>query len=101
MRPDYKKIYVDILDKKHPQKKDDCKKILSKKQLTSLDIIELNTIIFGHSSDVLNPSHRSYDPNSIFKILEYQKAHNLSNTKLAQHFKLSKNTVSQWKKKFI
>lgn len=101
VRPNYIKIFQEILDKKYPHKKNDCQKILSKKQLTSLDIIELNKIIFGTRPDALNRFHRSYDSSSIFKILEYQKAHNLSNVKLAQHFKLSKNTISQWKKRFI
>lgn len=101
--PDYHRIYSDIINKKHPEKKEECKAFLSKKELSVLDIIELNTKIFGlpdRSTETFNQKHRSYDTSAILKILAHQKTNKLNNTELAQHFKLSRNTVTKWKKLF-
>ncbi|SHM16333.1 hypothetical protein SAMN05444360_108184 [Chryseobacterium carnipullorum] len=99
--PYYKKIYSDILAKKFPDKLNECESILSKKQLSVLDIIQLNQRIFGnHEIFSENQRLRSYDDPSILKILNYQKKHNLNNTQLSIHFKLSRNTIAKWKSKF-
>ena len=101
MRPDYKKIYTDILDKKFPEKKSQYMLILQKKELSVLDVIRLNNDIFGVSdseTELFNQKHRSYSETDIIEILEYQKKHRLNNIQLAKHFKLSRNTVSKWKK---
>ncbi|MEY8760554.1 helix-turn-helix domain-containing protein [Chryseobacterium tongliaoense] len=99
--PDYKRIYIDIIEKKFPQKRKFCEKILNKSKLSILDIIQLNALIFEHTkkeTSKINQQLRSYDQQSIFEILEYQKKNNYSNTQLAQYFKLSRNTVAKWKK---
>jgi len=104
MIPDYKNIYTDILHKKYPDKKVDCKKLLEKESLSTLDIIEINTIIFGHQKNEkgsINQKHRSYNKSDILQILDFQKKHKLNNSQLANHFKLSRNTVARWKKIFI
>ncbi len=102
--PDYRKIFCDILDIKYPQKKDACCLLLQKESLTELDIIELNRIIFGvknKKTEVFNQRHKSYGKSAILKMLEYQREHCLNNTQLALHFKLSRNTVMNWKKSFL
>ena len=48
-RPDYKAIYTDILNKKFPHKIEECKNLLNKKNLSALNIIELNQKIFETS----------------------------------------------------
>lgn len=101
--PDYKRIFNDILDKKYPDKKDLCLSILDQQQLSVLDIIKLNTIIFGaknKDSQEFNQKHRSYDMDSIKKILDYQKKNNLNNTELSKKFNMSRNTVAKWKSFF-
>ncbi|MDR4950909.1 helix-turn-helix domain-containing protein [Chryseobacterium sp. ES2] len=99
--PDYKKIYSDLVDLKYPEKKHECAKILSKKNLSAFDVIEINRIIFSYNQNIKsNQSHRSYNKETIFKILEYQKKNYLNNTQLALHFKLSRNTVAKWKTLF-
>jgi hypothetical protein len=103
-QPDFKKIYTDILQRKFPEKKNKCQKILNKKVLTELDVIAINNIIFAPFSEDLmksNQRHRSYCKSTIIKILEFQKENGMNNTKLALHYKLSRNTVSKWKKLFI
>jgi len=101
--PDYKTIYEDILQKKYPHKKEECKALLSKENLTVLNIIELNQRIFGKDKDSeqFNQKHRAYSKSDILKILDYQKKHQFTNVQLANHFKLSRNTVAKWKKMFF
>lgn len=100
-RPDYKLIYSDIIANKHLDKKEKCEVILRKKELTLLDVIALNNIISEPADKDVNQKFRSYDKDSILKILYYQKKHRLNNTQLALHFNLSRNTVAKWKKIFL
>ncbi len=97
-KPNYKRIYKDILDIKHLEKKEECKWILRKKELSTMDILELNKRIFGETE---NQKYRSYSKADILKILDYQQQNQLSNTQLANHFRLSRNTVAKWKKHFL
>ncbi|WP_426479636.1 helix-turn-helix domain-containing protein [Chryseobacterium sp. CBSDS_008] len=101
--PNYRRIYTDIISKKHPDKEFDCRSILKKEQLTTIDIIRLNEIIFktDKKTEDFNQKHRSYDIDSIKDILEYQVKNKLSNTQVAFHFKMSRNTISKWKKLYL
>lgn len=97
--PDYKRIYNDIIIMKYPYKKKKCEFILDKPQLTSLDIIKLNSLIFENTEmQVFNQRHKSYNLHVIKEILLYQRKNNLNNTQLASHFRLSRNTVAKWKR---
>ncbi len=99
--PNYKKIYIDILNQKYPQKIPICQRILNKKKLSTLDIIALNKIISDeqdNESSIFNQRHRSYCEKTILEILNYQKKYNLNNTQIALHFKISRNSVAKWKK---
>ncbi|KMQ68564.1 transposase [Chryseobacterium sp. FH2] len=101
--PDYKKIYSDMINIKYPEKKEICDQLLSKANLSTLDIIEISRILFNKSSKEssgFNQRHRSYNKSTIFQILEYQKKNKLNNSQLAKHFKLSRNTVTKWKNQF-
>ncbi|SEH32507.1 hypothetical protein [Chryseobacterium culicis] len=97
--PDYKKIYTDIILRKYPNKMDACKKYLEKHDMSAVDIITLNTMIFG--ADSKNHKHKSYSISDIKEILDYQFKYNLTNIDLARHFNLSRNTVTKWKKAFV
>jgi hypothetical protein len=99
LSPDYRRIYNDIITKKFPEKKELCQKILDKKELSTMDIIRLNSILFDRSNKH-NSKHRSYDVITILEILEYQKKHNYNNTQLSIYFRLSRNTVARWRKLF-
>ncbi|MCD1117580.1 helix-turn-helix domain-containing protein [Chryseobacterium turcicum] len=102
--PDYKRIYLDILENKFPDKKALCSSVLAKHTWTAQDILEINDRIFNsvnYSSKKNNMLHRSYRKVDILKILDYQKMHRLNNTQLAVHFRLSRNTVGKWKKIFV
>ncbi|MDH6250917.1 hypothetical protein M2347_000644 [Chryseobacterium sp. H1D6B] len=102
--PDYKRIYSDIIEKKYPHMKDKCQSILKKESLFVLDIIKLNTLIFGIKNKetmTFNQRHRSYDYKAIIEILNYQNNNKLNNTQTALHFKLSRNTVTKWKKTYL
>ena len=99
----YKQIFNDILDTKFPYKKDDCLHLLNKEELSAIDIIRINKKIFGQNNEneILNQKHRSYSKSDILKILDYQKKHKLNNSQLANHFKISRNTITKWKKLFL
>lgn len=102
-QPNYRLIYHDIISIKCPGKKEECNPILNKKEISILDVIKLNMIIFGindKETQIFNQKHRSYDESTILEILDYQAKNNLNNTQLANHFKLSRNTVAKWKKHF-
>ncbi|PQA89901.1 transposase [Chryseobacterium shigense] len=102
--PDYKKIFQDVIIYKHPEKKNECLTFLKKKSLSTLDVIQLNAIIFKNHSEmdkVTNQKHRSYDQSTILQILDYQKSNHLNNIQTALYFKISRNTVTKWKKHFL
>lgn len=103
LMPDYKRIYYDILYDKCPERIDEFKNLLEKPTLSVLDILELNQKIFGkvdRSIETFNQRHRSYSTDDISEILEYQKKNNMNNAQLANRFKLSRNTITKWKKLF-
>lgn len=101
--PDYKRIFKDILKMKYPEKKEECNDLLSKKELSMLDIIKLNQTIFklrDKENFTFNQKHRSYNKKTILEILDYQKKHHLNNSQTAIHFNLSRNTLTKWQKMF-
>lgn len=103
IKPNYNKIYSDLIENKFPERKEDFLPLLLKDELTTLDIIRINSSLFGtkdKESKAFDQMHRIYDQSTIIQILEYQKKNSLSNTQLANHFSLSRNTVAEWKKKF-
>ena len=99
----YQQIFRDILDTKYPDKKKVCIPLLQKVNLSAMDIVKINTEIFGISreNETSNQKHRSYHKSDILRILDYQKKHNCNNSQLALHFKLSRNSVAKWKKMFL
>ena len=99
-KPNYKLIFADILEKKHPEKLKDCKEILKKNSLSTFDIINLNNIIFGKKiqNENINQKHKSYKKSDIKKIIAYQKKNKLNNAEISLQFKISRNTIYKWKK---
>lgn len=103
-RPDYKAIYKEILRRKFPGKMAECQSFLEKDHLSAIDILHLNEKIFGipdKKTFATSQKHRSYSRSDIIEILDYQKKHKLNNSQLANHFKLSRNSVAKWKKIFL
>jgi len=102
MIPNYKLIFTDILDQKYPHKKEYCKNILNKTEINEFDVIKLTHIIFGNKSKVptINQKFKAYNKSTILEILRYQTQNNLNNSQTANHFNLSRNTVSKWRKHF-
>ena len=99
--PDYNRIYSDIIQFKFPHLKEKYLSELNKKDLSALEVLDLNTKIFGKPAkdmERFNQRHRSFNQSDIFEILNYQQKNQLNNSQLAIHFKLSRNTVAKWKK---
>ncbi|KMQ62011.1 transposase [Chryseobacterium sp. BLS98] len=104
LQPDYVKIYKDIVTRKYPEKLEVCDFFFKKNQLSVLDVIRLNNLIFGVGNKEklqFDQKHKSYDKAAVINILNYQKKNNLNNTELSIHFKLSRNTIAKWKKTFV
>jgi len=105
-KPNYKRIYLDIIKFKYPDKAADCEGILRKKELTNLDVITINNIIFSdglkeQADGKVRKIFKAYDRNDIFYILDYQKKNNLNNIQISEHFKISRNTITRWKRFFF
>lgn len=98
--PNYKRIYNDILNEMFPEKKHKFNDILSKPNLSSLDIINLNSKIFEKEYKPERKYH-SYNKSDILEMLDYQKKYKLNDSQLAKHFKISRNSVAKWKKIFL
>lgn len=102
--PDYRKIYQDMIRMNYPEKALLCSNILQKSTITRMDMIRLNNIITGNEDKVrirYNQKLKSYDKKTIMYILDYQKKNRLNNVQLAKHFRLSRNTITRWKKIFF
>ncbi|RLJ31708.1 hypothetical protein CLU97_1145 [Chryseobacterium sp. 7] len=103
--PNYSKIYKDLILTKYPEKWNACEKFLTKDPLSVLDVIKINNILFSNKSnkEVLdfNQRHKSYTRTTVFEILDFQKKNKLNNTQLAEHFKMSRNTITKWRKIFF
>lgn len=102
-QPNYRRIYSDIIDRKFPHKKAECEKLLEKKMLSAMDIMELNKKIFGtKDQDIkkMNQKLRSYNTSDILRILDYQKNNRMNNLQVAEHFGLSRNTMTKWRRMF-
>lgn len=102
-RPDYKRIYQDMITRKFPDKKQLFSSVLEKKSLSFFDVLFISNIVSGiqkKETVIFNQMHKSYDKETISRILEYQKKNKLNNSQIAIHFKLSRNTISKWKKTF-
>lgn len=95
-KPNYQKIYRDIIKKKFPEKIQQTKKLL-KKDMDVLDVIKISEIL-NTEKLAQNQKHKSYDLDSILKILNTQKKNNYTNTTIAEKFKISRNTVAKWRK---
>jgi len=100
--PNYKRIFEDIISRKCPEKYSLCEHLLNKDEISAMDVLKLNDIVFGKNkySESYNQKHKSYDSETINKILDYQKEYNLSNVAVSKHFNLSRSTVSKWRKIF-
>ena len=97
MKPNYHKIFSDILDEEilSVEKRTKCKKILSKSEISDLEVLDLNYLIFGVSDD---NKHKSYDDETITFIMSYQQEHHMTNQQISKLFHISRNTISSWKK---
>jgi response regulator of citrate/malate metabolism len=101
MKPNYSKIYHDLLQAEHPEKLKDAKvRELLKNLNTSDEVIKFNEKIFKQSkeSQENNQKLRTYDKETMLKILMYQKQHGFSSNYISKQYKISRTTIAKWKK---
>lgn len=103
----YKSLYLDFVEhsnllSKQAKKdlihrlKQEEKESISFKNLMTMNLIIKNDI--SQSNDKQIQRLKSYDKDYIQYILEYQNKYKLSNNQVSLEFKLSRNTISKWKK---
>lgn len=93
-------IFKDLIATKYPDKKEEYKDYLNKRNLNQLDVLKISELIRKHSSNAvynLSQKHKAYNQNTIQKILRYQKVYELNDSEVARHFKMSRNTIKKWK----
>lgn len=100
MRPNYTKIYEDLVKTKYPHKLPVVENSL--KNINSFNsVIKINQLI-SSDKDINafkeNQKGKVYDEPSIIEILEYQKKYRLNNSETSIHFCISRNTLARWKK---
>jgi len=101
MRPNYNRIYEDLLKLRHPEKLE-CPKV--REQLEKLnsteDVLKLNEKLFKpcKESEKTNQQLKTYDKKTMLKLLSYQKKHSLSTSFMSRKYKISRTTFSKWKK---
>lgn len=103
MRPNYKKIYQDMLKMDYPDKLKDPKiKELLGKLDTSEDVLKFNDRLFKPSREGQrnNQKLKTYDKKTMLKLLEYQKKHGHSTSYMSKKYKISRTTLSKWKLMF-
>ncbi len=98
----YKGIYRDLITKKFPEKLPEFQYFFNKESLTELDVLQISKrLSVANKISTQKYQHKAYSKSTILKILDYQKKNRLSNSQLANHFEISRNTVTKWKKIFL
>ena len=99
MRPNYKRIYHDMLRLEYPEKLQDPKvRELLEKLNTSEDVLKFNEKLFKQSKE--NQKLRIYDKKTMLKLLQYQKKHGYSTSYMSRKYKISRTTLAKWKVMF-
>lgn len=101
MKPNYKKIYYDLLASEFPEKlKDEKVKENLERLNTSEEVIKFNEFVFKKTKESLenNQKLKTYDKDTMLKILNYQKKHSFSNSYISRTYKMSRTTIAKWKK---
>lgn len=101
MKPNYSKIYHDLLLQEQPERlKDERVKELLQNLNTSEEVIKFSENFFKPSKESLenNQKLKTYDKETMLKIFDYQKKHGLSSNLISQQYKISRTTLAKWKK---
>jgi hypothetical protein len=103
MRPNYKKIYYDLLKEKQPEKLGDPKILHLLNNLNTMeDVLKINALVSDSSKKNLkkNQQLKNYDKKTVLRLLHYQKKHNLSDNFMSKKLKMSRTTIAKWRKIF-
>lgn len=103
MRPNYTKIYQDMLKLDYPDKLKDPKiKELLKNLNTTEDVLNFNEKLFSQNREAQknNQKLKTYDKKTMLKLLQYQKKHEFSTSYMSRKYKISRTTLAKWKKTF-
>jgi|SRR5690606_483767 len=102
IKPDFGRIFQEIAQKKE-HSESLIGHIAGIKEWNSLNVIKTSEKVVEKPDGEnlkLNRTHRAYDEQSVKEILKYQKINNLNNSEMMMLFKVSRNSISKWKKMF-
>jgi hypothetical protein len=101
----YKLIFMDIIHEKFPSLLQEEELLLKIDNINNfIDILNINNKIFqiiGIERNSQLQKLKTYTPQDIQVILNYQNEYRLNNSNLANHFQMSRNTIKKWKDKFV
>ncbi|MDR6516248.1 hypothetical protein [Chryseobacterium camelliae] len=103
MRPNYVKIFTDMLKEYDPEKLNDPKIQRQLRNLnTSEDVLNFNEKVFQQSKEMQksNQKLKTYDRKTMIKLLKYQQKHGFSTSYMSRKYKISRTTLSKWRKNF-
>jgi len=103
MRPNYKRIYYDVLKEEQPEKLQDAKILHLLNHLETMDdILKINALVFDSSgkNSRNNQKLKNYDKKTVLKMLQYQKKHGLSTNFMSKKYNMSRTTIAKWWKLF-
>ena len=87
---DYKRIFCDLLAKKHPERLPEFQDILNKDSLDELDVLTISEKISAtKKAKSENGKYRSYNKSTILKILDYQKTNQLNNNPKTNYYAIN------------
>lgn len=98
--PNYFNIYHYIIIEKFPSKIGLLDEYLEHKTITALEVLSLEKELFvkGQKTEINRAVFKAYKIEDIKTIIDFQTKNNWTNTKVAKHFVLSRNSIIKWKK---
>ncbi len=98
--PNYFNIYFDLINEKFPSKIGLLDQYLEHKTITALDVLTLEKKLFKKVQEQVSNRavFRAYKLEDIKVIIDFQTKNNWTNTKVAKHFGVSRNSIIKWKK---
>ncbi len=92
-----------MLKQDQPEKLKDPKiQTLLQNLKTTEDVLNFNELVFKQSKESMknNQKLKTYDKKTMLKLLQYQKKHGFSTSYMSKKYKISRTTLSKWKKTF-
>lgn len=99
MKPNYTRIYLDLIKYKNKENLVSEALVEKIKNIKFVnDVLEIEKELFKNDNLEYNQKLKCYDETTVKGFLRYQKANNMTNVELSDQYKISRNTIAKWKK---